>query len=88
MTYYKKMGETTLQEIDLSKSLDKDHPLIEEKIPYLVRYDGKHVAGVFSRQYKGLVFEAAYGRFIDYESPHIFGSKWEKVWLIISPESK
>ena len=77
-----------LREIPLSELKKVDgyysHPLIEEKIFYLTKIDGRWSAGIFTKQWYGWNFNTVYsaGCQLSY-GHHPMEEGWEELYMIV-----
>jgi hypothetical protein len=86
-----KTSKIRLKPIDLDKSCVRkggcggrtDHPDIDLRKQYLIKYDGRFYAGDFSMQWYGLNFNGVYDAGLQYDAPGTNSSSWEAIWEII-----
>lgn len=75
-----------LEEVDLSKIRECEHPDIQERTYYLGRVDGRWHAGMFTRQWYGLNFNAVYPAGMQLAYRHSYGERtdFKELYKIIT----
>ena len=79
------MTRIHLQEIDLSKAREHEHPEIERGQDYLALIDDEFHAGRFSRQWYGWNFDgwSHNPAGLQFDAPGWNASGWQRLWKIV-----